>query len=402
MKGKVIFFTVCNIQYLPKAIVLAKSLNKIQGEKLIIYLFDGKIADIPLDNSYEIRWLSDQGIPHFNHIAFMYDVTEACTSVKPYLTIQLLKNSSSAIYLDPDICVYSDLSELYSLLEKYPVVLTPHYVTPIDDAEQDYDISLMRFGSFNLGFYAVNDSEEGLHFLNWWSDRCINLGFAEAQFGLSVDQKWVSIAPCFFENIKILFDLGYNMAFWNIHERSLSMENNRYMVNNKFALKFFHFSSFNLKEPEKISTRPHKWNQTGRADLASIGVNYAIELKENNFGLPEFKYAYDYMSNGDYISPVLRRAYAAVYKELPAEHDPFDSKGIVGKFIKKNHLKVSGNKVYKPMYESNLNSYTWQFKLINFGLRSILRIVGPNMFVNYSRLLIYLSSYRKNRKLWKL
>jgi hypothetical protein len=402
MKGKITYFTVCNIQYLPKAIVLAKSLYNICNAKLIIYIFDKETDIIPFHESYEIRWVANQGIPNFQHIAFMYDVTEACTSVKPYLTLQLLEKFNSAIYLDPDICIYSDLSELTLLLEKYPILLTPHYITPIDDQQFDYDLSMMRFGSFNLGFYGVNDSEEGIRFLKWWSERCINLGFAEAQFGLSVDQKWVSIAPCFFENIKIIFDMGYNMAFWNLHERQLSSSNSKYLVNNKYILRFFHYSSFNINNPEVVSTRPLIWNKTGREDLSAISIKYAEALKENDFGLSKIKYAYDYLSNGDYISPVLRRAYASVYKELNINHDPFDSNGFIRKFIKNNHLREKNNIIYKPMYESNLSGYSWQFKFINFIFRIILRFVGPNMFVNYSRLLVYLSSYRKNRKLWKL
>jgi hypothetical protein len=402
MKENVAFFTVCNLQYLPKAIVLAKSVFNVQHDKLIIYLFDKETDKIPSHESFEIRWIADQKIPRFSHLAFMYDVTEACTSIKPFVTIQLLQAYDKVVYLDPDICVYSDLSELCSLLDEYPIILTPHYVIPIDDPLLDYDLGLMRFGSFNLGFYAVNGSEEGLRFLNWWSERCINLGFAEAQFGLSVDQKWVSIAPCFFENIKILFDLGYNVAFWNLQERTLKTQNNTILVNDKYVLKFFHFSSFNLQNPKIISSRPHTWNKTGRQDLDKICIEYAEKLKENDFGLSKFKYSYDYMSNGDYISPVLRRAYAAVYKELNADHDPFDSTGFISKFIKKNNLHESGNKVYKPLFESNLSVYSSQFKVMNFLLRTMLRFVGPNMFGNFSRLLVYLSSYRKNRKLWKL
>src|ERR1017187_7472506 len=39
-----------------------------------------------------------------------------------------------------------------------------------------------------------------------------------------VDQKWINLAPCFFENVKILKQPGCNMAFWNLHERHLSSE----------------------------------------------------------------------------------------------------------------------------------------------------------------------------------
>jgi len=280
--------------------------------------------------------------------------------------------------------------------------LTPHYTTPLNNPEKEYDIALMRFGSFNLGFYAVNNSRESMGFLNWWSARCFNLGFAESQFGLSVDQKWVSIAPCFFKNIKILFDLGLNMAFWNIHERALSVAGNVYLVNDKFPLKFFHFSSFDINKPKMISARPHNWNKTGRDDLTDICVNYADSLRENDFGLSKRKYSFDYMSNGDYISSTLRRAYASVYNELNVNHDPFDSSGIIGKFARKNNLIESKNKIYKPYYESDLHHFSLQLKIINYMLRLLLRFTGPNMFANLSRLLVYLSSYRKNRSLWRL
>jgi len=402
MYRQVAFFTVCNIAYFPRAIVLAKSLYKTEGAKLIIYVADGKTSCLPQMECYEIRWLSEEEIPRFKHLAFMYDVTEFCTCVKPYLTMKLLGNFQYVIYLDPDICVYSGFSDLYDELAKCPVLLTPHYTTPLNDPEKEYDIALMRFGSFNLGFYAVNNSRESMGFLNWWSARCFNLGFAESQFGLSVDQKWVSIAPCFFKNIKILFDLGLNMAFWNIHERALSVAGNVYLVNDKFPLKFFHFSSFDINKPKMISARPHNWNKTGRDDLTDICVNYADSLRENDFGLSKRKYSFDYMSNGDYISSTLRRAYASVYNELNVNHDPFDSSGIIGKFARKNNLIESKNKIYKPYYESDLHHFSLQLKIINYMLRLLLRFTGPNMFANLSRLLVYLSSYRKNRSLWRL
>jgi len=402
MRKQVAYFTVCNVAYFSKAIVLANSLYKTEGVKLIIYVADVPAAGLPLSDCYEIRWLSEEGIPRFNHLAFMYDVTEFCTCVKPYLTLKLLGEFQNVIYLDPDICVYAALSDLYEKLEIYPVLLTPHYTTPINDPQQEYDIGLMRFGSFNLGFYAVNNSAESIGFLNWWSERCFKLGFAESQFGLSVDQKWVSIAPCFFEHIKILFDLGLNMAFWNIHERSLSMSGDVYMVNNKYVLKFFHFSSFDIDNPDIISTRPHNWNKTGRADLANICVNYAESLRDNDYGLSKRKYSFDYMSNGDYISSTLRRAYASVYNELNVNHDPFDSSGIIGKFARKNNLLESKNKPYKPYYASDLSKFSLQFKIANYSLRLLLKFIGPNMFANLSRLFVYLSSYRKNRSLWRL
>lgn len=401
MKNDITYFTVCNISYLPKAFVLADSLFKETGNKLQIYVADIKndlVPDLPF---YDIKWVEEENIERLKHLAFMYDVTEFSTSIKPLLTLRLLNDFKKVIYLDPDICVYSDLSELNLLLDKYPILLTPHYITPINDIKENYDLGLMRFGSFNLGFYAVNDSNEGIEFLNWWSERCINLCFAESQFGLSVDQKWVSLAPCFFSGIKILFDKGYNMAFWNIHERSLSNNENEFIVNNETKLKFFHFSSFDINNPYKISKRPHKWINDGREDLTEICVKYAENLKNYEYKLSKVKYSYDYMTNGTYISPTLRRAYAAIYYELDFNHNPFDSEGILKKFIKQNYLLQKNNEVYHTMGTSNIASHNSKFIIVNKILRLILRIIGPNAFTNFSRLLVYLSSYRQNRSLWK-
>jgi hypothetical protein len=401
MKKEIAYFTVCNITYFPKAIVLAESLFKETGNILHIYVADKKNELVPKLPFYEIKWVEDENIERLMHLAFMYDVTEFSTSIKPLLTLKLLKIFKKVIYLDPDICVYSDLSELNLLLDTYPILLTPHYITPINDIKENYDLGLMRFGSFNLGFYAVNDSNEGIEFLNWWSERCINLCFAESQFGLSVDQKWVSLAPCFFSGIKILFDKGYNMAFWNIHERSLSINENEFIVNNETKLKFFHFSSFDINNPYKISKRPHKWINDGRQDLTGICVKYAENLKNFEYKLSKVKYSYDYMTNGTYISPTLRRAYAAIYYELDFNHNPFDSEGILKKFIKQNYLLQKNNEVYHTMGTSNIASHNSKFIIVNKILRLILRIIGPNAFSNFSRLLVYLSSYRQNRSLWK-
>jgi hypothetical protein len=401
MKKEIAYFTVCNITYFPKAIVLAESLFKETGNILHIYVADKKNELVPKLPFYEIKWVEDENIERLMHLAFMYDVTEFSTSIKPLLTLKLLKIFKKVIYLDPDICVYSDLSELNLLLDTYPILLTPHYITPINDIKENYDLGLMRFGSFNLGFYAVNDSNEGIEFLNWWSERCINLCFAESQFGLSVDQKWVSLAPCFFSGIKILFDKGYNMAFWNIHERSLSVNENEFIVNNETKLKFFHFSSFDINNPYKISKRPHKWINDGRQDLTGICVKYAENLKNFEYKLSKVKYSYDYMTNGTYISPTLRRAYAAIYFELDFNHNPFDSEGILKKFIKQNYLLQKNNEVYHTMGTSNIASHNSKFIIVNKILRLILRIIGPNAFSNFSRLLVYLSSYRQNRSLWK-
>jgi hypothetical protein len=403
MIERCVVFTVCNLAYLPKALVLAESLLKHGSEKIKIYIIDRK-CDVDLPESLaEFVWIEDVGVPNLFEMAFKYDITEFSTSVKPFITLKLLESVGKVIFLDPDTCVYHSIENIFDELDEHPIVLTPHYINPQKNDQVDSDMGMMRFGSFNLGFYAVNRSEEALSFLRWWSDRCFRFCYFETQFGLSTDQKWVSIAPCFFPNLYVSFNLGYNMAFWNVHERVLMNSlDGKYVVNGDYALIFFHFSSFDENNPELLSKRLFPERGKGRKDLLDLSINYKAALQTHTIEASKRLYAFDYMSNGDYISPTLRRAYACVVGDLPPGHDPFDSNGPVGKFAKKNYLIEKDNKPYISDSYGAMSKHRVKFVIINFLMRLLLWILGPNRFTNFSRLLVYLSSYRNNHDLWKV
>lgn len=402
LKQEYAVFTVCNLAYLPKALVLAESLFKFDSVKLNIYLVDKKV-DVDLPNlTADINWIEDVGIPNLYQLAFKYDITEFSTSIKPWISLRLMGKYNKVVFLDPDICMYNSISPILSELDDHPIVLTPHYTTPHPDILPDSDMGMMRFGSFNLGFFAVNSSDQGLYFLNWWNDRCLRFCYFESQFGLSTDQKWVSIAPCFFNEMHISFNMGYNVAFWNLHERVITKGvNGGYLVNNKYPLVFFHFSSFDENKPEQLSTRSFPEQYEVQPEIIQLSREYNAELQRYKIGASYIKYGFDYMSSGDYISPTLRRAYASVVHEMPSDHDPFDSNGIVGDFAKKNHLIERSNRPYVLAGYNNVKDHKIIFSLINKMLRAILMILGPNRFQNVSRLMVYLSSYRQNRNLWK-
>lgn len=391
-------FTVCNLAYLPKALVLAESLVKFDQPKLKIYIFDRKVEiDLPTDLA-EFYWVEEIGLANVRQYAFKYDIVEFSTSLKPWITLKLLEQHDNIIFLDPDTCVFSRLDGIWEKLGTHDIILTPHYVTP----HVEGDIGMLRFGSFNLGFYAVSSTSEARRFLQWWNDRCLEHCYFETQFGLSTDQKWVSIAPCFFPTLHVSFNLGYNVAFWNSHERTLTSDGQGgYDVNKKFPLVFFHFSSFDEENPELLSKRAFSGRDQKRQDLLEVSLYYKERLSHFSFIPATTPYAFDYMSDGKYISPTLRRAYASTLDEFPSGHDPFDSKGPVYQFAKKNYLFEATGR-YKPAGFEDAKAHAGKLNLINSLLKVILYAIGPNRFMNLSRLFVYLSSFRLNKKLWKL
>jgi hypothetical protein len=396
-------FTVCNIAYMPKALVLGESLLKYHQIKLNIYIIDKKIDISFPDNIVNINWIEDVGVPDLYAQAFKYDITEFSTSLKPYITVMLLEKYEYIIYLDPDICIYNSLDPILDDLKKYSIIMTPHYTTPQSDLLPDSDIAMMRFGSFNLGFFAIRKSEQAISFLRWWNDRCRRFCYFETQFGLSTDQKWVSIAPCFFQDLHISFNLGYNVAFWNLHERNISKNSKgNYIINNNYPLIFFHFSSFDEINPDLLSQRYYYDKKKKRVDILELSLSYNESLKKYSKKFSAIKYGFDYMSNGEYISPTLRRAYACVVDEFTSDHNPFDSSGPVGSFAKRNNLIEKHSKQFKASSYDDIANHEIKFMIINFIMRCILRLLGPNKSSNFSRLLVYLSSFRQNRNLWKM
>ena len=402
-KNNFVAFTVCNIAYLHKALVLADSFFKITKSLLKIYIIDTKRDLGVISGHHKIIWVEELNIPDFNNLAFKYDITELSTSLKPYLAKLNLENNDKVIFFDPDIYIFFKINSILEDLDECSILLTPHYTKPEPDHWENSDIGMMRFGSFNLGFFGVRSTSQSHEFLDWWHNRCMRFCFFETQFGLSTDQKWLSIAPCFYSNIKISFNLGYNMAFWNLHERCLYKDKNgNLMVNNKDPLIFFHFSSFDENQTSNLSTRPIIDKKNINDILKCISMEYGESQLSYKSKIENFKYGYDYMSDGKYISPTLRRAYASILPELDKDHDPFSVNGAVAKFAAKNGLFERKNINYRTYGYADKENHSLKFSFIYILFRMILKITGPNNFHNFSRLLVYLSSYRQNRDLWKI
>jgi hypothetical protein len=396
-------FTVCNIAYLPKALVLAESLKRLSGKTLNVVLFDRKQDFRHPADEINVLWIEDLGIDRLNELAFLYDIIEFSTSLKAFVAKQLLQKHEKVIFLDPDTCLYLSPAPILEDLDRHPMLVTPHYTTPQPRTPLESDLAMMRFGSFNLGFFAVRRGPESAAFLDWWHARCIDLCFMESQFGLSTDQKWVTIAPCLFETLKVSFNLGYNMAPWNTFERTLgATEDGRYVVNGRFPLVFFHFSNFDPADPQYLNKRASSEAGISYPVLLQLTEHYSQRLRDEAARVDKVRYSFDYMSDGTYVSPTLRRAYASVRAELPPGHDPFDSQGPVGHFARKNHLAGAKLAPYRYPVMRQVGQHGRALRWIHRMLRLVLRAAGPNRFYDLTKLFVYLSVLRAQRGLWKL
>lgn len=406
MSQRTVIYTVCNLAYLHKALALSESVAKYCSEEMIIYLFEEEFPEIigKLSENAKIVLAKSIGYERFYELAFKYDVTEFTTSLKPYIAMKLLDSYDNVIFMDPDTFVVDNFSELKVILSENEIIVTPHYLTPQTLCEDsDPDLMMMRFGSFNLGFFAVRNSLESKRFLNWWHDRCVDQCFFETQFGLSTDQKWISIAPCFFDRLYILRHPGYNFAYWNMFERRLEKRDDKYLVNGSYRLFFVHFSNFNSSFPEQITSRARVKSEVVSKDLVELAYIYKsrCDYFSERLRSVDQRYSYNCFSDGIEISISLRRAYASKIDNFTINENPFLSSSKVYSFAKRNHLLSRRAGKYKPAGISEVERYGFWFQGVYFLMRVALLILGPAKFNDLSRLFVYLSSYRKLSDFWR-
>jgi hypothetical protein len=288
---KITVLTICSVNYLSQAKTLGDSLLQHHPEyNFVIGLVDR--IDGQIDSSswypYNIIEVEKIEIPNFNQLWKKYDIVELNTCVKPFFMEYILNQDqeiNAVVYLDPDIFVYNKLDKIEEKLKLHSIILTPHIIKPNrnvkDPVSTLYERILIQVGIYNLGFLAVARNQETSDFLNWWKARLEDYCFRYKD-GLFVDQKWINIIPIYYQGVHIERHMGCNVAHWNIWERKITSINDEYYVNSDEKLLFFHFSSYNPLQPQRISKQDEiKFSEY--QELMPLFDDYGKKLLKNNY-----------------------------------------------------------------------------------------------------------------------
>lgn len=249
-----IAFTICSNNYLSLARALGHSLQQSGNDYHFIIGLVDKMDD-RLATYYEgfsILPCDQIGIPDLEEFAVKYTIAEFNTALKPFYYQYLFQQFPDAEYitfLDPDMLVYRPLSAIENGHREYDILLTPHILHPMKlDGKHPTEVSYLSTGTFNLGFLSLRKSANTQQFLGWWSERLRHFCYFDFYSGLFVDQKWVNLVPVFFDSVFVIKDPGYNVAYWNLQERTLTLEQQTWTINGKYPLSIYHFSSVGIKQ----------------------------------------------------------------------------------------------------------------------------------------------------------
>jgi glycosyltransferase involved in cell wall biosynthesis len=220
--------------------------------------------------------------------------------------------SKIAIYLDPDIKVFSELVDIPLHLSSANIALTPHSLHEIpDDGLRPSARDIMSSGTFNLGFIAIKNSEQSYEFLSWWNEKLTFDCISDVENNLFTDQRWIDFVPSYFE-FSIIRNYGYNVAYWNLHERVLTKDNGIISANDN-KLTFFHFSGYNPNKPwilsKHVADKPRVVISSNNI-LKELTQDYGESATENGWGTKSStEYGYANLNDQIKLTPRIRKRY---------------------------------------------------------------------------------------------
>jgi hypothetical protein len=396
-------FTIVAKNYFALALTLAESIKKNQPDIDFYILLADETEDLPTFESenHILIQAKNIGIPNYNQLTFKYNVTEFCTAIKPFFFDYLFKNKSygKIIYFDPDIYVYTNLSSIYDGLDKSDAILTPHFLTPEVNYTGNASETLTLFaGIYNLGFIAVKNSADGLSMIEWWKERLYHLCYVDKFEALHVDQKWADFLPALFKNVEISRYLGYNIAYWNIHERQFIPKGNGYSVTNRIFpgqkddLVFAHFSGLNPLDVYNNKQCPTIVIKNF-PDWEPLIKEYAQKVIDNDFSkYLSYGYSYAEFANGSKIAQFQRRLFRSVTDGKVKEfNDPYATESeTFFHLLEKNKLVLPNNYAADKLNERNFDGFDSKLKKLNSIMLFVKSIIG---FEKYILLLKFCQRY---------
>jgi hypothetical protein len=279
-----IVFTICARNFLAQAITLYESLRRHHSSlSFYVALCDNSDGFDLAAYPFVILTLDSLGIPRLESMIDRYNITELNTSIKPYVFSYLfaVHPDSVVVYLDPDIFICGPFEELQVEIDAgAECILTPHITEPAEFAEMT-DKRLLQFGIYNLGFCALRDTPTVRRVVDWWGRRLEADCVINLSEGLFVDQKWADLFPAYIEKTKILRHPGYNVAYWNLAQRTVRESCGKWYVNGQ-CLRFVHFSGSRI-EPPVFSRHSSQFTLRNIRDLGTLFAAYRDYVEQRGY-----------------------------------------------------------------------------------------------------------------------
>lgn len=272
-----------------------------------------------------------------NHwrLAFQYSPLELTCCLKGRIAAALwARGERHLLYTDADTRLYDSVAAcLAPLSGSGGILLTPHLREPLpEDGCYPNNADLLRAGAFNAGVLGwsdgTNSNREIPDFFQWWNCCTEQHCIVEPGLGLFVDQRWLDQAPGLFPSVVIARHFGLNVGYWNLHDRRVYRQENRWWVaagndssmpttgRQTQPLQIFHFSGAapfaadGTRSDHRLSRHQNRHALTAHSDLANLVQTYMEAWQQHAADhYSRLPYRYGSLTSGVSIAPEWRDAF---------------------------------------------------------------------------------------------
>jgi hypothetical protein len=232
---KTLIFTVCTAEQYPFAKVLSDSLP--HDIPFRVGIIDGNVA------GPDVVTLNDLAINGIDKMRERYDNESLVSAIKPYYAAYFLRSEGieNVIYFDPTVRVMGDLEVIIQTLQTAEILLTPRLTRKFDISMYGDEKLFLNTGMYDAGFWGIRKTENVFRFLTWWQERLADRAHFDLCNGMNHEQLWLNYVPIFFENVEVNKSKGWNVGLQNLHERVLTKQGNKWLVNQMEPLLFINF-----------------------------------------------------------------------------------------------------------------------------------------------------------------
>jgi len=259
--------TVATVSYLHQASVLFSHARRVHPElKPTVLVADcspkalGPVSDA-LGPEIDVLCTADLECDFLESMRTYYSPLEYCSALKILGTAHILRDEESCLFLDPDMVIMDSLSDAV-FDQPGEIVVSCHTFSPYpNDGKSPDDLELCLSGHLNGGVLLARRGSTGNTALNWLVDKTKSRWFVAPELGMYADQHWFSALPYFFrDHTTVVSDRGVNVAYWNLHERPLRVneQGSAITLATGDPLRLMHFSGFSLPSNGRISKHTNR------------------------------------------------------------------------------------------------------------------------------------------------
>ena len=335
-EAEVALLTICTVSHLPYARVLGASLERFHPEiDFYVIVTDWEETETPNLGSARLVPVEEIGIDRLSFCRLKFSAAHFCYMAKPAASTWVARHGyRKVLYFDSDIEIHAPLSALLAALDHHRFVVTPHVVAPFPRPDRHHEHpsmgDLAAAGIFNAGLYGFTPDVASLAFMEGW----LQMVLAPGSFlFLQAEQNAFNWLSAFGESIYVLRDTAYNVAYWNLHDRSVRWcgfdggGEDSWQVDGS-PLVAFHFSGLPFDRPAWLSVHDRRYSLYILPSVARLVERYVAKLAENGLLAARARpYRYDSFPCGVPIDERMRRVLRHYENHLWRDVDPFTPEG---------------------------------------------------------------------------